>query len=179
MADPLPRGVADVAGVLRSGRVRVAGVRRYATRVTGREDIGSWLSGPERRGGADGLGLPEQGRGSLGRLPRRAVALVIDWVACLVIAQGLLGDHPMLPLAVFAAMNFVFCALFGATFGHRVTGLRLRRLDRPTTAPWVGVGLWRALVRTVLLCLVIPAVVWDGDGRGMHDRAAGTVLVRR
>ncbi|MFE4466652.1 RDD family protein, partial [Oerskovia sp. NPDC056781] len=30
----------------------------------------------------------------------------------------------------------------------------------------------------VLLCLVVPAVVWDGDGRGMHDKAAGTVIVR-
>jgi len=36
-----------------------------------------------------------------------------------------------------------------------------------------------ALVRTLLLGLVIPAVVTDDDGRGLHDRAAGTVVVRR
>ena len=36
-----------------------------------------------------------------------------------------------------------------------------------------------ALVRTALLCLVLPAVVYDRDQRGLHDRAAATVLVRR
>jgi hypothetical protein len=34
------------------------------------------------------------------------------------------------------------------------------------------------VVRTVLLCLVLPAVVWDSSGRGLHDVAAGTVIVR-
>jgi hypothetical protein len=36
-----------------------------------------------------------------------------------------------------------------------------------------------AAVRTALLLLVIPAVVWDADGRGLHDRVAGTAIVRR
>jgi hypothetical protein len=40
-------------------------------------------------------------------------------------------------------------------------------------------GVWRPLARTVLLCLVVPAVIWDRDQRGMHDRLIGTVLVRR
>ena len=40
-------------------------------------------------------------------------------------------------------------------------------------------GLLSALVRTALLCLVVPAVVWDADGRGLHDRVAGTAIVRR
>ncbi|CPU67518.1 Conserved membrane protein of uncharacterised function [Mycobacteroides abscessus] len=53
-------------------------------------------------------------------------------------------------------------------------GIRVRRLAEPARM----VGLGRGLLRTVLLCLVIPAVVWDADGRGLHDRAAGTVLVR-
>jgi uncharacterized RDD family membrane protein YckC len=35
-----------------------------------------------------------------------------------------------------------------------------------------------ALVRTLLLCLVIPAVIFDPDQRGLHDKAAKTVLVR-
>jgi hypothetical protein len=33
-------------------------------------------------------------------------------------------------------------------------------------------------VRTVLLCLAIPAFIWDRDQRGLHDRVAGTMLVR-
>jgi len=35
------------------------------------------------------------------------------------------------------------------------------------------------LIRTVSLCLVIPAVVWGLDGRGLHDVWAGTQIVRR
>ena len=34
-------------------------------------------------------------------------------------------------------------------------------------------------IRSLLLCLAIPALIWDRDGRGLHDKAANTVLVRR
>ena len=31
----------------------------------------------------------------------------------------------------------------------------------------------------VLLCLVIPAVIYDGStGRGLHDKAAGSIAIR-
>ena len=30
----------------------------------------------------------------------------------------------------------------------------------------------------ILICLVIPAVVYDSDGRGLQDRAAGSIVVR-
>ena len=56
--------------------------------------------------------------------------------------------------------------------GHRLFGMRLVRLG----GGWAGV--WRPVVRTILLILVIPAVIWDPDQRGLHDKAAGTVLVR-
>ena len=36
----------------------------------------------------------------------------------------------------------------------------------------------QALARTVLLCLFLPAVVWDRDGRGLHDKVPNTVIVR-
>jgi uncharacterized RDD family membrane protein YckC len=29
-----------------------------------------------------------------------------------------------------------------------------------------------------LLLLLVPAVIWDRDGRGLHDKLAGTLLVR-
>ncbi len=47
---------------------------------------------------------------------------------------------------------------------------------RPVPGP---PGLLAGAVRTGLLCLVIPAVVWDKDGRGLHDLAARTAIVRR
>jgi hypothetical protein len=33
-------------------------------------------------------------------------------------------------------------------------------------------------VRSLLLGIVIPALVWDSDQRGFHDKVAGTVLIR-
>jgi hypothetical protein len=34
------------------------------------------------------------------------------------------------------------------------------------------------MIRTVLLIAVIPALIWDLDTRGLHDKFAGTVPVR-
>jgi uncharacterized RDD family membrane protein YckC len=47
----------------------------------------------------------------------------------------------------------------------------------PLKPAWIGV--WRPIVRTVLLALFVPALITDRDRRGIHDRLAGTVLVRR
>ena len=162
-----------------------------------RDSVGSWLEGGPGGGGRGrgaGLGLPTTGSGSLARLGRRVLALCIDWLACLAVSALLLpaqqdgffllrGDS-LGTLAVFAVENVLFVATLGHTLGHRLAGLQVRRVVRtdprgplrPVDGP---PGLLAALVRTLLLCAVLPAVIWDGDGRGLHDRAAGTVLVRR
>ena len=54
-----------------------------------------------------------------------------------------------------------------------LVGLRVVRVDRD--AP---VNPWRALLRTFLLFLLVPALVWDRDGRGLHDRYSDTAVVR-
>ena len=161
-----------------------------------RDSVGSWLEGGPGGDGAHGgrLGLPEEGSGSLARLGRRLAALAVDWVACLAVSAVLVPvrddglflfrGHELATLAVFAVENLVLVATLGHTLGHRLLGLRVRRLGqtslRAAPAPVDGPpGIVPAAIRTVLVCLVIPAVVWDGDGRGLHDRAAGTVLVRR
>ncbi len=69
-------------------------------------------------------------------------------------------------------MQVVFIPTIGGSVGHRLTGMRLV----PIAGGWVG--LWRPVVRTVLLILVVPALVWDSDQRGFHDKVAGTVLIR-
>lgn len=157
--------------------------------MVSREDMGSWLEGtPEGGQGGRGarLGLPPDGPGSLGTLGRRVVALVVDWTLATLVAflffrpaeHGFFEGISALPVwsqpLVFAVENVLLVSTLGFTVGHRLMGLRVRRLAEP--ARMVGIG--RALLRTVLLLLVIPAVVWDADGRGLHDRAAGTVLVR-
>jgi uncharacterized RDD family membrane protein YckC len=66
----------------------------------------------------------------------------------------------------------VFIPTIGGSVGHRLTGMRVV----PLTGGWVG--LRRPIVRTLLLVLVLPALVWDSDQRGFHDKVAGTVLIR-
>lgn len=129
------------------------------------------------------LGLPASGAGSIGRPGRRIGALAIDYVAATIIATAFLGyDQFALPseagltlfapMAVFALLQILFIPTAGGSPGHRILGMRVVRLD----GGWVG--LWRPIVRTLLLIVVIPAVIWDPDQRGVHDKLVGTVLIR-
>jgi len=128
------------------------------------------------------LGLPREGRGSIARPGRRIAALAID-VAC----AGLIGfaffsspdpvtgvpfANPWATNLIFFVVQIGFIPLIGGSPGHRLLGMRVSM----ASGGWVGV--WRPIVRTVLLGLIIPAVVWDADQRGLHDKAVGTVLVR-
>ena len=117
------------------------------------------------------LGLPREGPGSVARLGRRVGALFLDYGAAYLIS-GFWGWEPLVILAIFALIQIAFLPTLQGSPGHRIFGLRLVRLD----GGWVG--LWRPIVRTILLVFVIPAVIWDPDQRGLHDKAAGTVLVR-
>ena len=77
------------------------------------------------------------------------------------------------PLGIFAVENLVLLLTLGSTFGQRLLGIQLVSLGGGR----VSVG--QVLLRTVLLCLAVPALIWDRDQRGLHDKAAKTVLVRR
>lgn len=153
--------------------------------MAGREDLGSWLEGPPTDPeDASRLGLPPAGPGSPARLPRRFAALLIDWFVSLAVSgllfpeegvtRGILAGERMATLAVFGVSSAILVGLLGHTIGHRLTGMRVIRL-RDGRAP----GLVAGLVRSALLVLVIPAIVWGRDGRGLHDVAAGTAIVRR
>ena len=115
----------------------------------------------------------------MARLAPRAVALLIDWVVCSVIAMGLLGyrwggsgAEGFKPLAVFAVENLLLVSTLGTTLGHRIMGMQVQRAAGGIP------GFLAGAARTALLCLAIPAVVTDSSGRGLHDKAAGTVIVR-
>ena len=127
--------------------------------------------------------MPEAGPGSIARPGRRIGALLIDYAAATIIATGFLGfDQFALPseagltqfapLAVFALLQILFIPTAGGSPGHRILGMRVVRFS----GGWVG--LWRPIVRTLLIVVVIPAVIWDADQRGLHDKATGLVLVR-
>jgi hypothetical protein len=148
-----------------------------------RAALGGWLEGPNLHDGDAGayrgerLGLPESGPGSLAGQGRRLGAIVVDWGLALMAAKAF-GWHysttqgQMGVLAIFAAEHLLLVSLLGYTIGKRIFGLRVGKLGGPLTPLSV-------VARTVLLLLVIPAVIWDRDGRGLHDRLAGTVELIR
>ncbi|MCK7623539.1 RDD family protein [Streptomyces sp. RS10V-4] len=151
-----------------------------------RQAIGSWISGPRAAAEDMGvdfgyrgqrLGLPEEGPGSIARVGRRFGALFIDWALCLIVAYGLLSGGKAQAtsnwaLLVFAVLSVLTVGTIGCTPGKRLLGLRV-------VAEGGGrISLPRVVLRTVLLVLVIPAVIWDRDGRGLHDRLSRSVQVR-
>ncbi|MFG2641476.1 RDD family protein [Streptomyces sp. NPDC048370] len=151
-----------------------------------REALGSWLSGPRaaaENAGVDfgyrgqQLGLPEEGPGSIARPGRRIGALVVDWALCMVIAYGLVTDGYSQAtgnwaLVILLVLSVLTVGTIGSTPGKRIFGLRV------ASVAGGRLGILRVLVRSVLVCLAVPALIWDRDGRGLHDRLSGAVQVR-
>lgn len=129
------------------------------------------------------LGLPASGPGSIASTGARLGAFVADAVASSLVAalfvqartrSGVAGHLPgswsLIPLAVDYVVGMLVA---GRTLGMYLFGLRVVRVDREA-----AVDPWRAVVRTLLLFLLVPAVIWDRDGRGLHDRYSDTAVVR-
>lgn len=126
-----------------------------------------------------------QGPMSAAPMGKRLLALIIDWLLCALIVSSLTGHvlfgsaadkHYFLAqygtLALFVLEVYLLTAISGLTVGKRL--LRIRTISVSGSAP----GFKWAAVRTLLLLFVIPACVTDRDLRGLHDRAANTIVVR-
>lgn len=112
--------------------------------------------------------------GQSASLSRRFGALVVDWILC-VFASRLIADPRVvawLPSLVLIVVYGFFLGFFGQTIGMRMTRIRC-----VATADGGPIGPVRALLRGVLLVLVVPALIMDGQRRGLHDRAAGSIMV--
>lgn len=108
----------------------------------------------------------------MGRPGRRIIALAIDWALAYAASALFFQTDGFAMTLIFIVLQIVFIPTIGGSIGHRLVGLRVV----PLTGGWVG--LWRPMVRSLLLGIVIPALVWDSDQRGFHDKVAGTVLIR-
>ena len=125
------------------------------------------------RGNGAALDLTRAERATFGR---RFGALLIDWALCTLVAGLLVDDlraNPWPQLGILVLINTVFIGLFGQTPGKAIVRIRCVSI-----ADGGAIGLVRGLLRAVLLALVVPPLINDGDGRGLHDRAARSVVVR-
>ncbi|MET3859610.1 hypothetical protein ABIE38_000507 [Dietzia sp. 2505] len=159
-----------------------------------REIAGSWLSGPTSSGNepeqdfkGERLGLPRYGEGSLAPLGVRLGALLVDWFLAygfvgLVVTlggPGLLGGETFSAVASWATpllwgVSGTVCVwLFAQTPGQALFGIGTARIDADER-----VGVLRAIVRVAFVFFLLPPLVQDEDGRGLHDRATGTALIR-
>lgn len=127
---------------------------------------------------ADPPARPESGPGSVAGIGTRLRAFVVDSLLSVAIAllAGFKPGHPGYDGTVFGAflvIELVFVAVAGQTPGMRVAGAAVVRASdsRRAKLRWVA-------VRVLLLAFVLPALIVDVTGRAMHDRAAGTVMVR-
>ena len=119
------------------------------------------------------FGLPATGPRSIARFGRRLAAISIDFTLSALISLAFFTYDIWASLAIFAVTQLVFIILVSGSVGHLLLGMRVV----PLKPAWIGI--WRPIVRTVLLALLVPALISDRDRRGLHDRVAGTVLVRR
>ena len=109
-------------------------------------------------------------------------ALLIDWLTSYAIALGFFAGGGSLierapgarvpVLVVFFLQVTVLITLTGSSFGHRVMKIKVVRFSDggPVRLPQV-------LLRTTLVCLVITAITFDDNGRGVHERLSNTKLI--
>jgi uncharacterized RDD family membrane protein YckC len=131
------------------------------------------------------FGLPMTGPGSVAPMGRRLIALIVDWLLCSLIVSSITGHiifgnaqdpHYFAAqygtLVLYTVEVYLLTAISGLTVGKRLLGIRAIRTngDNP--------GFKWAAIRTLLLLFIIPACLTDRDLRGLHDRAADTIVVR-
>jgi uncharacterized RDD family membrane protein YckC len=106
------------------------------------------------------------------------LGVLIDWLLCAAIAKGFFDGGqrwaaPYVAPAIFFAQYLFFSTLGGATPGHRIVGLKIVRFsDGQMPTPI------QALIRTSLLVIVLTAITFDQNGRGINERLSNTVLVK-
>ena len=115
------------------------------------------------------------------------LALLVDWFTSTLVVIAVIGRDAWLDdrwsgtytMAVFLLESTLLTALVGGSFGKLVTGLRVVRYAGDGRTEARPPDLLRCVVRQVLICLVIPPLVFKPDGRGLHDLAAGSATVLR
>lgn len=150
---------------------------------------GTWLSGlgaagvslqQEGQWRGQRYGLPEAGPGSVASFNQRLGGVLVDLLVATLIGGLVNGFLPSptlqtkqgVGIGVLLLMYAVLLPTAGQTLGMRVARIRVQRLDGRL------LGFLPALLRGALVVLTLPALFTDRDGRGLHDKAVGSVVVR-
>jgi uncharacterized RDD family membrane protein YckC len=115
---------------------------------------------------------------------RRLLGITLDWLAAYAITLGFFaGGGSFLErshnvggtaLLVLAIEYLVLITFGGSSFGHRIMGLKVVRFsDGGAITPL------QALIRTLLMILIVTAITYDENGRGINERLSNTVLIKR
>ncbi len=112
--------------------------------------------------------------------PRRIGALFVDWFIALLSASAFTGSSltnsgdssPFWPLLAFFVEVSLVTGLLSYSIGKRVFGIRIIREDGGP------IGFPRAVLRTALVCLVLPVLIQSEHQRGLEDVLTGSMVVR-
>ena len=96
----------------------------------------------------------------------------MSWAVAALIFQQIIGLGEWI-LAIFFLEVAFLTSLTGQSAGQRLFHIRVVRFADQGPLPPLQV-----FVRTVLLCLVIPPLITDGQSRGLHDRIAKSVVIK-
>jgi len=109
---------------------------------------------------------------------KRILALIIDWASAILVVQVIPNApeygtqrNSLLTLIIFALQVILFTWLMGASFGQRIVGLRVKDFIKDSNP-----SLLQSIFRTLLIVLIIPPLLADSDGRGLHDRLVKTKI---
>lgn len=113
---------------------------------------------------------------------QRFAALLVDWLLCLLLANGLIAinvlpdlEYPIWPSVILMLYYAVFIGFFTQT-----VGMRLAKIHCVNAVEGSPLGLPRALLRGLLVTLVIPILTAFSDPhrRGLHDKLTGSAMIR-
>jgi uncharacterized RDD family membrane protein YckC len=111
---------------------------------------------------------------------KRILALIFDWGAAILVVQVIPNgpdygtqSNSLLTLIVFATEVTLFTWMMGSSFGQRIVGLRVIDFYSDSNPTFV-----QSECRTLLIVVLVPPLLADAEGRGLHDRLAKTKIIK-
>ena len=111
---------------------------------------------------------------------QRILALIFHWGAAILVVQVIPNgpdygtqSNSLLTLIVFATEVTLFTWMMGSSFGQRIVGLRVIDFYSDSNPTFV-----QSVFRTFLIVVLVPPLLADAEGRGLHDRLAKTKIIK-